>query len=114
MAARIQLKRDNAANWTVNNPILLPGEPGFEVDTNKLKLGNGVSRWNDLSYITDGIQIDQSAQYILDNPNNVFYGDGSNLTTDTTTPYEILLKSPNDTQYKIHVDDSGVLMTSLV
>jgi hypothetical protein len=45
MAIRIQLRRDTVANWTTNNPILLPGEIGVETDTLKFKIGNG-SRWN--------------------------------------------------------------------
>ena len=45
MALRIQLRRDLAANWVSNNPILLPGELGIETDTLKFKIGNG-SRWN--------------------------------------------------------------------
>ncbi len=45
MALRIQLRRDTAANWVTNNPILLPGEIGIETDTLKFKIGNG-SRWN--------------------------------------------------------------------
>ena len=45
MAIRIQLRRDTTANWTTNNPILLPGEIGVETDTLKFKIGNG-SRWN--------------------------------------------------------------------
>ena len=45
MALRIQLRRDTAANWVANNPILLSGELGFETDTLKFKVGNG-SRWN--------------------------------------------------------------------
>ena len=44
-ALRIQLRRDTASNWVSNNPILLPGELGIEVDTLKFKIGNG-SRWN--------------------------------------------------------------------
>jgi len=46
MAIRIQLKRDLAQNWTLNNPILLNGEIGIETDTLKFKIGNG-GRWND-------------------------------------------------------------------
>jgi len=42
---RIQLRRDTAANWVANNPILLSGELGIETDTLKFKIGNG-SRWN--------------------------------------------------------------------
>lgn len=47
----IQLKRGKAASWTSLNLILNPGEPGFEIDTGKLKIGNGVTAWNDLPYL---------------------------------------------------------------
>jgi hypothetical protein len=30
------------------------GEPGFETDTRKIKIGNGVSKWNILPYINFG------------------------------------------------------------
>lgn len=48
MALRIQLRRDTAANWVSNNPILLSGELGIETDTLKFKIGNG-SRWNSIT-----------------------------------------------------------------
>jgi hypothetical protein len=49
MALKIQLRRDIAANWTANNPLLLNGEVGIETDTLKFKVGNGTQRWNSLS-----------------------------------------------------------------
>jgi hypothetical protein len=49
MALKIQLRRDIAANWTANNPLLLNGEIGIETDTLKFKIGNGTQRWNVLS-----------------------------------------------------------------
>ena len=49
MALKIQLRRDIAANWTANNPLLLNGEIGIETDTLKFKIGNGTQRWNSLS-----------------------------------------------------------------
>jgi len=49
MAYKIQLRRDIAANWVVNNPLLLNGEIGIETDTLKFKIGNGSQRWNSLS-----------------------------------------------------------------
>jgi len=52
MSAQIKLRRDTAANWTSVNPILATGEPGLETDTLKLKYGDGVNRWNALSYPT--------------------------------------------------------------
>ena len=39
MAIRIQLRRDTAQNWFNNNPSLLAGEIGFEIDTKKFKIG---------------------------------------------------------------------------
>lgn len=49
--ARIRLRRDTAANWTAENPVLLLGEVGFETDTRKLKLGDGTTAWNSLLYV---------------------------------------------------------------
>lgn len=46
----IKLRRDTAANWTANNPVLAQGEPGVETDTHQVKYGNGTTHWNDLPY----------------------------------------------------------------
>ena len=51
ITATVQLRRDTAANWTANNPTLLAGEVGFETDTKRAKLGDGVTAWNSLAYI---------------------------------------------------------------
>ena len=48
------LKRGTAQRWLEVNPILDSGEPGFEYDTNKLKIGDGVRAWRDLPYIAVG------------------------------------------------------------
>jgi hypothetical protein len=48
--ARIQIRRDTAANWTAANPVLANGEFGFETDTRKLKIGDGSSAWASLGY----------------------------------------------------------------
>lgn len=48
--AQIQLRRDTAANWTLANPILGAGEFGFETDTHLLKIGDGTTAWNTLTY----------------------------------------------------------------
>lgn len=51
MATRIQLRRDTSINWIACNPVLSAGEPGFETDTGKLKIGNGSDTWDALPYI---------------------------------------------------------------
>ena len=50
MATKIQLRRDLSSNWASTNPILAQGEPGVELDTNNMKIGDGVKAWNDLAY----------------------------------------------------------------
>lgn len=50
MAYRIVLRQDIASNWTTNNPVLLSGELGFETDTYRVKLGDGIKRWSQLPY----------------------------------------------------------------
>lgn len=50
MAIQIQLRRGDAADWTSTNPILAQGEVGVEIDTLKLKVGNGTDNWNTLPY----------------------------------------------------------------
>ena len=50
LKTRIQLRHDTAANWTAKNPVLMVGELGFEIDTNKFKIGDGVKDWNALEY----------------------------------------------------------------
>lgn len=43
----------NSENWENSNPILQNGELGFEIDTNKFKIGNGIDSWNNLIYYSD-------------------------------------------------------------
>lgn len=46
----MQQRRGTALQWTTADPILEAGEIGFESDTNKFKLGDGVNQWSDLDY----------------------------------------------------------------
>lgn len=47
-----KLRRGLAAVLAEKNPLLQEAEPCFEVDTGKLKIGNGVSRWLQLGYLS--------------------------------------------------------------
>lgn len=49
---RIQIRRGTAAQWTAANPTLFEGELAYEVDTFKVKIGNGITAWNSLSYVS--------------------------------------------------------------
>ena len=49
--SKIQVRRDTSVNWATNNPILLPGEIGFDTTIKKIKIGDGTSQWNQLPFI---------------------------------------------------------------
>lgn len=51
---RIRLRRDTSANFTSKNPILGNGEPVYETDTKKLKIGDGTTAYNSLAYFSSG------------------------------------------------------------
>lgn len=51
---KIQLRRDTATNWSTNNPTPAAGEPCYETDTGKFKIGNGTTPYNNLEYIGAG------------------------------------------------------------
>lgn len=56
MATVIQFKRGTTANLYRVNPYLAKGEPCFDYEQGKLKIGDGIHNYNDLPFITDGIE----------------------------------------------------------
>ncbi len=58
---RIQIRRDIALNWTTKNPVLLYGEVGFDMTANNIKIGDGITPWNSLEYIS--AKVDLSKYY---------------------------------------------------
>ena len=57
----MQQRRGTAAQWISTNagegPVLNAGEIGYETDTNKFKIGDGVSTWLDLNYFLDAVAL---------------------------------------------------------
>jgi len=53
MATQIKLRRDSAANWALEDPVLAEGEPGYDVTNNVLKIGDGSTIWSLLPSIYD-------------------------------------------------------------
>jgi len=60
MATRMQQRRGTSSQWTAANPVMASGEIGFETDTNKLKIGDGVNIWANLSYFIDETNLSAS------------------------------------------------------
>jgi len=57
MPQQIILRKGTATEWTNANPTLAAGEPGFETNTGKFKIGNGTQAWNSLSYTVGTIPV---------------------------------------------------------
>lgn len=47
---RVRFRSNTAAGAAASNPVLALGEPGYETDTNRWKVGDGVTPWNGLPY----------------------------------------------------------------
>jgi hypothetical protein len=95
MADLIQIRRDTAANWTSANTVLAQGELGAETDTSKIKIGNGSTAWNSLSYLinTNGYAVytDTTANFtgtLQEGGSNVVTASdlGTNVATFLATP----------------------------
>lgn len=46
----LSLVLHTGAEWTELNPVLPEGVEGYETDTRRRKVGDGVTAWNDLEY----------------------------------------------------------------
>jgi len=94
----IKFRRGTAAEWASSEPqpggeVLRLGEPGYEKDTGKLKIGDGITPWNNLSYFNDGSPINpEELQDLLGNGFlvgasgiNIDYNDNNNILTISTS-----------------------------
>lgn len=57
MAYEIRLRKGESGTWAARNPILSVGEPGYETDTGKCKIGDGSSYWLELPYFVNEDEI---------------------------------------------------------
>ncbi len=90
MADKIQWRRDTAANWTAADPVLRQGEPGYELDTQKLKIGDGVTAWDLLPYsfgsttshgALTGLGNDDHTQYLTEARHDTLPSDNPHAVT---------------------------------
>lgn len=50
----ILIRQDTAANWSSKNPVLKAGEWGYDTTNKIVKLGDGVTAWNNLGQFGGG------------------------------------------------------------
>jgi hypothetical protein len=47
----VQIRKGSGSQWSSTNPVLASGEPGYDLSNNILKIGDGVSNWNNLKNV---------------------------------------------------------------
>lgn len=54
----VDTRHDTAAGWAASNPVLAKTETGYEDDTGKFKVGDGITSWNGLAYsVIPGVSV---------------------------------------------------------
>lgn len=61
--AAIQFKRGTSSRWRELNLVLEAGQPGFVTDENRLKIGDGITAWNDLPYFGEASVVNAQTHY---------------------------------------------------
>lgn len=69
-----EIVRDIANQWIFKNPILRPDVIGYETDTRKFKIGNGITPWNLLGYSSNNTPEGKLVFRSLDVENRLTYG----------------------------------------
>ena len=94
--ARIQVRRDTAANWTFINPVLSDGEPAYETDSGREKTGDGATAWIALPYkpvleevaLLSSLEAEQSSRIAADTAlQNNLNSKEDEISTGTTSQY---------------------------
>ncbi len=78
MTTRIRLRRDDSATWESVNPVLLDAEVGYELDTGKIKIGDGSSTWTNLAYFDNRINQAISTNLLPITSNVYSFGSSAN------------------------------------
>jgi hypothetical protein len=108
MATRMQQRRGTASQWISSNagsgPILNAGEIGWESDTNKFKIGDGVSYWSALTYFVDATDVIASSlgAYLQDSDIGASQGVvGLNASFDAVVPgASIIMEGETDNGFE--------------
>lgn len=78
--AEIRVRRGTTLEWLRSNPVLGPGEPGYNSTSRRLKVGDGATPWRDLPYLDESSSAGLLLQEHVDSetPHPV-YDDGPSL-----------------------------------
>lgn len=113
---QFQHRRDTAANWASNNPVLAAGELGLDTTSKRFKMGDGSTAWNSLVYANDS----ESLIFVL-TEGNAFVGTA--LATLEYAPFDLIITelilsvgaAPTGANLisDLNVNDSSILSTKI-
>jgi hypothetical protein len=123
MANKIQLRRDTATAWTAANPVLAQGEIGLDLTNRKIKIGDGATAWNTLTYWDDketDLAGYATTQYVDDAIGAIVipvdlanFGEGFSLDSDekvvTNKLYSSDITQPTQ-RYRLELTTTGVVV----
>ena len=94
----IQIKKGLAAALSATNPIVASGEPIFETDTLKLKIGDGLTAYNSLGFVSPIKSYTTTSNFPGSGITNTYYlaSDSSRLYQWTGSQY-VEIGSPTTT-----------------
>ena len=105
---KIQIRRDTAENWKTNNPTLLQGELALETDERKMKIGDGTTDYNNLSYTNIADEWQKPADWIdlrsgaVDN--SIYFLVGHSADYTTYPEFNFTATISNSGTYDIYID----------
>jgi hypothetical protein len=106
MSVQIQLRRGTAAEWTTANTLLALGEIGYETDTKNVKIGDGVTVWNLLSYSGLGVSTNSPDAFLLNRANHT----GTQLSV-TVSDFNTAAQTANSDKLVDPTTTNGDLIT---
>ena len=80
----IQFRRGSTESWRSTKVILAAGQPGYDKDKHKIKIGDGESSWSELPYAGG-----MSAEEILDSEENAKHRVKANAEDKTIITYGV-------------------------
>lgn len=108
LVTKIVTRNDTAENWSTKNPVLLKGEMGIEIDTQKIKIGDGVATWSALTYANVTAAELAEALAGVDVSTEAYTGVKTNLEDSDTS---IIEKYITDNSVEPHEGDVFVVNT---
>jgi hypothetical protein len=67
----VQGGQGTAAEWVQINPVLPLGMIGYEADTGRVKIGDGITDWNSLSYSFFPLNLDRRSTTGVDTQDDI-------------------------------------------